>query len=72
MGIENNDPELQAESLERLLQLNELFPGILKENTLTASYKSHQAYSQDLLLGLKFDAALRNTVTDRFLSDFVT
>ncbi len=71
MGIENNDPELQAESLERLLQLNELFPGILKENTLTASYKSHQAYSQDLLLGLKFDAALRNTVTDRFLSDFV-
>ena len=71
MGIENNDPELQAESLERLLQLNELFPGILKENTLTASYKSHQAYGQDLLLGLKFDAALRDTVTDKFLSDFV-
>ena len=72
MGIENDDLELQEEALTRLLQLNDLFPGILKKNTLTASYKSHQSYAQDLLLGLKFDAALQDTVTDKFLSDFVT
>ncbi len=60
VGVTTGDSDTISEALREYTEFAALYPEIINKDTLERSFRSQQAYQQELIAGLRFDKRLRN------------
>jgi hypothetical protein len=64
VGVTTGDSDTISEALREYTEFAALYPEIINKDTLERSFRSQQAYQQELIAGLRFDKRLRNKFLD--------